>query len=249
MENENGNDLFETDVTFPYGSAIWKPNGEYALIGNRYKIFRYNGDSLTEIETYGHGFISASWEPSGKYVLLADGGFDEIGHYDGENFTTLSTNDTFAIDGGINVDVVSFSPTSEYALIGTQAYAINGPYQMILGYNGTDFEIVEGPLYQFPGRIVWNPNGTYESFETKYGLYGWSPDGSYNISILVNRTNKQLELWRTPGINISESIPSEDPLQESDSESEFISIHLGMIVILAVVTIIGWLIFKSVKKR
>ncbi|MFC1998630.1 hypothetical protein ACFLVR_03175 [Chloroflexota bacterium] len=187
-----------TGTEEPLWSIVWEPNGDYALIGGWDFILKYDGTSIQELDTEGHGFMDASWSPDGTYVLLADNDGGEIGRYDGESFSILTIPD---YDDYL-VQSVSFSPVTEFALIEAQNSMVGGPSQALIGYDGTGFEII-GHIGQFPEKIFWEQYGTFayvggsstrdtmtiyqdgtistlDMGEYKTAL-GWSPDGKYLV--------------------------------------------------------------------
>jgi hypothetical protein len=202
----------------PLWDISWSPDGSYAILGGSNFILKWDGVSLQQINSSGHGFRDASWAPDGKYALLADGSIDEIGYYDGNQFRTIS------ISGlgysGCSVSGVAFSPIGEFALVELQNHDIFGCNgYLIAGYNKTGFHCIDS-TYGWTGKITWNPNGSYafvcgnmnESYQDgkliktdmidEKRTLGWSPDGKYLLAwtfddvVTDNGTKTRYYLWK-----------------------------------------------------
>jgi hypothetical protein len=186
----------------PIWDISWNPDGTYAILGGSDFILRWDGMSLQQVNSSGHGFRDASWSPDGKYALLADTGIDEIGYYDGIEFRTIS------ISGigysGCSVSGVAFSPIEEFALVALSNHNIFGcTGYLIAGFNKTGFHPIDRTT-GCSGKITWNPNGSYafvcgnmnasyhdgKLIKTDIGnekrTLGWSPDGKYLLAWTVD---------------------------------------------------------------
>jgi len=185
---------FDTSTNNPLWSIAWKPDGSYALIVGYGTILTYDGVSFTNVSNVPQIQLwEVSWKPDGSYALITTG-LDQIIKYDG-SVTAISTFPTGLTN--YSWEHIAWKPDGSYALITGQWFIVYGPYQSVITYNGTNFEIINDGIDMFLGEIAWKPDGSCaligdEAF-LRYDLLNitriqstydadcisWKSDGSY----------------------------------------------------------------------
>jgi WD40 repeat protein len=187
--------IFEKDYGARLESISWSPDGKFFAFGgqtptsgNELQVYRFDGSSLTLVDSknYGDRILGVHWSPDGKFIAIggtvpASG--DEIQIYRFENSSlSFVTGQNY----GTTAHSVHWSPDSKFLAVGGATPTSGNEFQ-VYGFDGSSLTLIDS-----------------ENYGTEIYSVKWSPDGHY-LAIGGNAptSGNELQVYRFDGFSLT----------------------------------------------